>query len=314
MTPRGPELGAGAEFDLVRALVARWGDLARGIGDDAALVAPPRGETMVASTDVAVEGVHFRLDWMSPADAGYRAVMAALSDIAAMAAAPRGMLLSFVAPPDRRQLLLDLADGIGQAARDAGCPIVGGNVARGSELSLTTTVLGSAFAPLARAGAAPGQHVYVTGTLGGPAAAIRALNDGRTPVALHLDRLTRPRARIREARWLAARGATACIDISDGLVGDAGHLAAANALGVEIVADDIPALDGASLDDALAGGEEYELLVTARAPMDEAAFRDAFGIPLTCVGRMSGIAGAGVVVTQGGRRIEAPRGYDHFSA
>lgn len=307
-------LGAGAEFDLIRAITARWGSLAVGLGDDAAVLTAPRGEQLVISTDAAVEGIHFRRDWMSLHEIGYRATAAALSDLAAMAAAPLGVLVAFTTRADSSQQLLEVADGIGAAVRDAGTVVAGGNVSAGPSLSITTTVIGSAFAPLTRTGARVGDAVYVTGRLGGPAATTRALNSGADPRPDHRTRFAAPAPRIREARWLAVRGASAAIDISDGLSRDAEHLAVASNVSLQIDAERVPTLDGATSDDALGGGEEYELLVTASAHFDAAAFVSAFAIPLTCIGSVVAPSGKPEVVLQReGKRVAAPPGYDHLS-
>src|SRR5688572_2307707 len=199
-------LGPGAEFDLIRQLRERWGSLAPRLGDDAAVLQIPRGEQLVVSTDAALEGVHFRLDWLSHREIGYRAVTAALSDLAAMAAVPRGVLLSLQLSADAREHLLELADGIADAVRAVDTVVVGGNLARGDLLGITTTVLGAAYAPLGRGGAQPGNLLYATGLLGGPRAALRALESGRTPDPHLRERFAHPTARVAEARWLVTRG------------------------------------------------------------------------------------------------------------
>lgn len=308
------ELGSGAEFDLIRALADRWGSLAAGLGDDAAILTVPRGEKVVVSTDAAAEDVHFRRDWLSLREIGHRATAAALSDLAAMAASPLGLLVAFTTRADRANELLDVGDGIGDAARAAGTVIVGGNLSAGPSLSITTTVIGSAFSPLARSGARVGDAVYVTGSLGGPAAAIRALGDGQVPRPAHRARLVAPAPRIREARWLSARGATAAIDISDGLARDAGHLGVASGVALRIDVERVPIIAEATLEDAVGGGEEYELLVTAAPALDEAAFASAFGLSLTRIGSVSaGDAEPGVALHRDGKRVAAPPGYDHFT-
>ena len=308
------DLGRGSEFDLIRALADRWGELAVGLGDDAATLGAPRGEQVVVSTDSAVEGVHFRRDWLSLREIGHRATAAALSDLAAMAAAPLGVLSALTIPSDRANDLLEVADGIGDAVRAAGTVIVGGNLSGGPSLAITTTVLGSAFSPLTRSGARVGDALYVTGRLGGSAAAARALAGGAAPPPAHRARFATPAPRLREGRWLATRGATAAIDISDGLSRDAEHLAAASGVSLDIDVARIPMLEGVASDDALGGGEEYELLVTAPDGMDDAAFASTFGLPLTRIGSV--IAGGEtprVLFTRAGKCVAAPPGYDHFS-
>jgi len=312
---RNTPLGAGTEFDLIRALIERWGPLALGIGDDAAMLKPPRGEQLVVSTDTALEDVHFKRDWLSAREIAHRAVTAALSDLAAMAATPLGVLIALQWPAYLgRDQLLAVADGIADAVRAAGAAarIVGGNIARAGQLGFTTTVMGSAFGPLLRSDARPGDLLYVTGELGAPAAALRALRAGQQPPSALRERFASPRARIGEGQWLATRGAVAAIDISDGLSSDAAHLAAASRVGLDIGVDRIPVMYGADEPDALAGGEEYELLVAARAPLPVDEFRSEFSLPLTAIGRV--VEGDGeVVFHRDGKRVATPAGYDHFS-
>jgi thiamine-monophosphate kinase len=304
------QLGPGAEFDAIRALLERWGPLAVGIGDDAATLAVPRGEQLVASVDAAVEGRHFRRGWLSPREIGYRATAAALSDLAAMAASPVGILVSLVVPDSWRGELLEIADGIGEAARISSVPIRGGNMAGGEALSLTTSVFGSVFTPLLRSGAKPGDRVYVTGSVGGSIHALRAMEQGEA-ASRWRERFAHPIPRLREARWLAEQGATAAIDVSDGLIGDARHLAAASGACITLDAANIPCVDGVEVTDALASGEEYELLVTSASPIDADAFASRFALPLTEIGRVErGTSGDVRVI---GARVANVAGHDHFS-
>jgi thiamine-monophosphate kinase len=305
------QLGDGREFDVIRDFVARWGDAAIGIGDDAATLEVPRGEKLVVSVDSFVESRHFEQAWLTPREIGYRAIAAALSDLAAMAALPLGVLFAVTVPDDWRDKLGGISDGVADAVREAGTRIVGGNIAGGSELSITTTVLGHAFVSLARTGAAVGDRLYVTGMLGGPGAAVAAWRSGTGPSPIARGRFVHPVPRIREARWLADRGATACIDISDGLVADARHIASASARHMEIHLDRLPTVDGVSLADAARSGEEYELLVTARN-LDTGAFRATFGVPLTEIGVVVD-GNAGVTTLEHGARVAAGAGHDHFS-
>ena len=304
-------MGRGAEFDLIRELRARWGPLAVGLGDDAAILDVPRGERLIATTDASIERVHFKREWLSLEEIGYRAVTAALSDLAAMAAQPRGVLVAIAAPSDARDDVLALGAGIGAAVRAAGTVILGGNLAHADALAVTTTALGSAFAPLTRAGARPGDLVYVTGALGGPFAALRSLTSGVPVAGAIRDRFAKPVARLAEARWLAMNGAMSAIDISDGLAADAGHLAAASGCGIELAMESIPRFPGTAPEDAF-GGEEYELLVTSRTPLLEKEFSARFGIALTQVGRA--VEGeARVRVTDREGNVAIPVGYDHFA-
>lgn len=306
-------MGAGREFNAIREIVAALGPAARGIGDDAATVALSRGDRLVVSVDAAVDGVHFRRDWLTPREIGWRAATAALSDLAAMAARPVALLLSVTVPPEWESLLPEVARGVGDAARDAEAAVVGGNTSAGPVFSLTTTVLGEAWRPLARDGARDGDRVYVTGRLGGPGAALDAWLRGDAPAPALRERFARPQSRWREARWLAAHGATAAIDLSDGLVSDLGHVAAASDARIELELGRVPRLDGVSPARAAASGEEYELAVCAPA-LDADAFHARFGLPLTEIGRVRCGAGtSGIVATLDGVAVARPVGHDHLS-
>jgi thiamine-monophosphate kinase len=308
-------LGPGREFDVIRDLIRRWGDTARGIGDDAAILDVPAGSRLVASTDATVENVHFRREWLTATEIGYRAATAALSDLAAMAATPIAMLVALSVPEAWRADLAGIAEGIGEASRAFHAPITGGNLTSGSELSMTVTVLGYATHPLGRDSARVGDAVYVTGTLGGPGRALAAWENGRAPTAEDRARFARPTARIREALWLAAHGASAAIDISDGLASDAAHLAAASTVDVCMDVAAIPTVRDATAAQAAASGEEYELVVTSPTPIDEHAFAREFRVPLTRVGTIVDRAGKRPVVRfrSHGVFVDLPTGHDHFS-
>lgn len=307
-------LGPGAEFDLVRRLAAQWGSRATALGDDAAALPLAPGMHLLVSTDASVEGVHFRREWLAPSEIGWRATVAALSDLAAMGARPLGVLVAITIPASWLGDLEGIAAGIGDAAGASETRIVGGDLTAGAQLTLCVTVLGSAARPLTRSGARAGDSIYVTGRLGGALEALRAWEQGTVPVAEHRARFAHPHARIREARWLAAAGATAAIDVSDGLVADVHHIAAASRVSVEIDLDLIPAEVGVTAVDAATSGEEYEVVICAPREIDVTAFRTAFALALTRVGRVTGQAPDGeVVVLQSGARVDPPRGHDHFS-
>lgn len=304
------DLGPGKEFDLVRILLAEWGKAAKRIGDDAAVLDVPMGEHLVVSTDTSVEGIHFSRDWLNNFEIGYRATAASLSDLAAMAARPLGILIALTLPEGNKREAREIATGIREGASAVLCPIVGGDLSSGKQLSLTITALGSASRPLARSGARVGQRVYVTGRLGGPAAAVRAWRAGKEPTESDRARFANPVPRIEPAIGLVARGATSGIDISDGLMADVGHLAAASKVSIEIDAERIPRVEGVSAVQAASSGEEYEIVVTA-PEIDTGQFSDEFGLDLTEIGRV--VAGTtGIILMQGGERIIAPPGFDHF--
>ena len=303
-------MGPGAEFDAIRSILRRLGPRAKGIGDDAAVITVPRGDSLVASVDSLVEGKHFGPGWLTSREIGRRAIIAALSDLAAMAARPLGVLVAMVVPEAWRPELDSLTDGLADGVSAANTYVLGGNLSDGSELSITTTVLGSAFAPLARSGARVGDHVYVTGRLGAPRAALERLSRGESPGPFR-ERFANPASRLEEARWLAERGATAAIDISDGLLADLRHLSAASDARIELDAPRVPCFPDLSVETALSSGEEYELVVTAPPlSLDEAEFARRFSLPLTDIGRVvPGVADVDVH----GARVAAVSGHDHFS-
>jgi thiamine-monophosphate kinase len=307
---RNIDLGPGNEFDIVRILLAEWGKAAQRIGDDAAVIDVPAGERLVVSTDTSLEGIHFTREWLNSFEIGYRATAAALSDLAAMAARPLGILIALTLPEGNKQEAREIATGIREGASAVLCPIVGGDLSSGKELSLTITALGSTSHPLARSGAKIGQRVYVTGHLGGPAAAIRAWKAGGEPTDADRARFANPVPRIEPAIGLAARGATSAIDISDGLMADVGHIAAASKVCIEIDAERVPRVSGVSAVQAASSGEEYEIVVTG-PEIDTAQFSQEFGLDLTEIGRV--VPGTpGIVLKQGGELIATPPGFDHF--
>lgn len=280
------ELGRGHEFDTIRALMARWGDLVADIGDDAAALPPVRG-VHVISTDACVEDVHFRAAWITPREVGVRAAAAALSDLAAMGAEAEQVLVAFQVPPRWDAQLLDVADGLAEPIRGAGAKIVGGNLSRGPAFGITLTVIGDAQRPVPRNGARAGDLVVVTGVLGGPGAAIAAWERGATPEAWARARFAAPAPRLVAGQALAAAGATSMLDISDGLGADARHLGAASGVTIEIEPARLPLGPGITPEAALVSGEEYELLATipaaALATLMPQWPRE---LPLTVIGRV----------------------------
>ncbi|MRG97612.1 thiamine-phosphate kinase [Polyangium spumosum] len=291
-----------------------------GIGDDAAVITPG-SQPLVWTVDAQVEGVHFRRDLVSMADLGYRATMAAASDLAAMGASPLGMLAGLVLPEDvSDDDLRAIAEGQHEAAQEVGTHIIGGNLARGRELSITTTVLGETPRPLGRSGAKPGEVVAIAGPLGLSAAGLVLIERGRegeADAAPAVRAYRRPVARI--AAGLAARDvASAAIDVSDGLARDVGHLARAS--GVRIALDPTalvrPALAKAAtlagadpLALALHGGEDYAVVITV--PEDRLPEKE-----FERIGRvLPAEPGARLVTLEQPDGTLVPideRGYDHF--
>ncbi len=319
---------SGGEFALIAELAKRLaGGAGRavelGIGDDAAVLRVGR-ERLVMTVDDQVEGVHFDRRWLSAADIGYRSLQAAASDVAAMGAAPLAAVASLRAPrgfPQR--LLLELGSGQAQAAKQLGCPVVGGNVARGSELAVTTTVLGRARKPLLRSGARVGDELWLVGDVGLARAGL-LLHQSRLKVPRALAAVAarakrawaRPEAAIVAGQRLVGR-ARAAIDVSDGLGGDVRHLAEQSGvkavLHAALIARAIPE-DLAPLAEllgepavalALTGGEDYALLGAgprARRPRW-----------VKVIGSVERGRGAELQL-ENGQRLELSTGFDHYRA
>ena len=305
-------LGGGAEFDAIRRILERWGPRARRIGDDAAVITSLGDRALVASTDTFIENVHFRVDWLSAQEVGYRATAAALSDLAAMGAKPLGILAALAIPESWRGRLDQITDGIGDAAAYANASIIGGDMSRSGELAITITVLGAARDALFRTSARPGDRVYVTGKFGGPGAALRDLLAGREPAAEHRERFAHPVPRIAEAAWLAEHGATSAIDVSDGLGADLTHLATASRVSLTVHLDKVPRVEGVTAGEAASSGEEYELIVTGPSRIDAREFTTKFNLELTEIGRVEHGAAA-VHFLEDEHEVVAPSGYSHFT-
>jgi len=318
-----PSLGAGREFDRIRAVLAALGDHAAGAGDDCAFVPSDPG-VIALSADTSVEGVHFRREWLSLEEIGWRAAAGALSDLAAVAAEPIGVLAALVLPDDLGEPeTVRLMRGIGDVTASVGGKVLGGDMSGGRSLAIGITVVGSCMSPVRRTGAVTGDSLWVTGSLGGASAALLSLQAGAAPAPAARAVFARPEPRVQSARWLAGRGARAMIDLSDGLAGDAGHLAAASAVRLRIdiaglpVHPDLVSRVARTGESAVAlaaiGGEDYELLVAMPAEFDErnaAEHLHDTGVPLTRIGVVE--AGQGVSLTEGGVSVTL-RSFDHFA-
>jgi thiamine-monophosphate kinase len=289
-----------------------------GIGDDAAVLAPGGG-SLVWTVDAAVEGVHFRRGWAPLRDIGWRSFMAAASDLGAMGASPRGALSALVLPADFGDAeLVELAQGQSDAADALGTSVVGGNLSRGGELSLTTSLFGESTRPVLRCGASPGDVIALAGNVGLAAAGVEALQRGSADAVMApaIDAWRRPRARIAEG-LTAAASATAGIDLSDGLALDASRVAEASGVAVVLDASRLLAAAGEELaraaaalavdplDLALFGGEDYALFMAFPSDVPEAF------VP---IGRCEPGHGVVLVMPDGSRRAIEPRGFDHFAA
>ena len=328
------ELGEFSLIDRIAALTAEPSSVVRaGIGDDAAVLELAGDERLLVTTDAFVEDVHFRRQWLTPTQIGARAAGAALSDIAAMGGRPIAVLVSAGWPPS-----LDVAaaqqliDGLAQVGGRYGAALAGGDTAASpGGIFIDVIVIGTVRQPWLRSTAQPGDVLLVTGSLGEAAAALALLQSevvadaAALPVALR-ERFANPTPRLAVAEALAELGAvTAAIDISDGLVQDAGHLARSSRAAITIEADRLPIspparraaqqLGADPLQWALTSGEEYELLLTVAPDLVQQAAElvaDKGGTTLTPIGQVS--QGEGVVVLdESGEPLELPTsGWNHF--
>lgn len=351
------------EFELlarIRARLPQSGPRVRlGSGDDAAIVVP--GGATATSVDALLDGVHFRREWSSPAQIGAKALAVALSDLAAMGAEPGEAYVVLGVPVDLDEDgCIELLEGMAAVAAETGTTLAGGDVTRAPVLTLAVTVVGNAPSAddlVTRSGASPGDVLVVTGELGGAAAGLLLLEtaaeespSGEKPpsgvrssfvVVGHsatkdertvlIARQLEPRPRLEAGRALASAGATAMIDLSDGLGGDASHLAAASGVGLRIEAADLPiaagvaeVADAAGIDPvelAVSGGEDYELL--AAIPPDRladaterllhspsAGVEKQSGIELTRIGEV--VADEGVEIRLPGGGLLEPTGFDQL--
>jgi thiamine-monophosphate kinase len=305
------------EFGLIARVTARLPvqpSTLLGPGDDAAVVAVPDGR-VVATIDVLVEGRHFRRDWSSAADVGHRAAAANLADIVAMGATPSALLVAFCAPADLDVgWAEELTDGLAAEAAVAGAAVVGGDVSSSTVLTIAVTALGDlgGRSPVLRSGARPGDRVALAGRIGYAAAGYTALRRGfRTPRVL-VEAHRRPVVEYRAGPAAADAGATSMLDVSDGLLADAGHIAAASRVAIDLdrsafevpdaMADAARALGVDPYTWILTGGDDHALLATFPA---DAALPEGW--------RPIGRVGEGSGVTVDGRRYDAgPAGWDHF--
>jgi thiamine-monophosphate kinase len=310
------------EFERIRAIERALGARARGLGDDCAVL-PPVAGSLVLSTDTSVQDIHFRLDWLELREIGWRASAAALSDLAADGAEPLGLLAAVAMPRQSSERdVVELMLGVADAGESVGAPVLGGDLSAAGGWVVTITVIGRAERAVGRAGAGPGDGIWVTGALGGGRAAVEAWLRGAQPGPSARRAFGAPVPRIAAGRWLAAWGAEAMLDISDGLAGDAMQLATASGVSIVLDLDALPVAPdvaeeahrlGVTAEElAASGGEDYELLVAlppAFGPQDVAAFEVATRLPLTRIGRVT--EGAGVRATLRGQPVQV-RGYDHF--
>jgi thiamine-monophosphate kinase len=305
------------EFGLIRRITARLGVAATtlvGPGDDAALVSAP-DRRVLASCDVLVDGRHFRTDWATALDIGHRAAAANLADIAAMGGVPTALLVSLCLPRDHDPRWAEqLADGLAAECETVGAAVVGGDLSASSVITVAVTALGDlgGRAPVLRSGARPGDVVAIAGRIGQAAAGYTVLSRGfRSPKVL-VEAYRRPAVPYWAGPAAADLGATAMIDVSDGLLADVGHVADASRVGIDIRRDAFeltqPMVDAAAalgVDPygwVLTGGDDHPLVATF--PPD-----GALPEPWRVIGRVT--EGGGVTV-DGRRWTDGPTGWDHF--
>jgi thiamine-monophosphate kinase len=309
-------VGDTGEFGLISSIIARLGTgtaCLLGPGDDAAVVAAPDGR-VVASTDVLVDGRHFRRDWSTAVDIGHRAAAANFADIAAMGAVPTALLVALCLPPDVEVTWThQLADGLADECALVGATVVGGDISASPTLTIAVTALGSLNdgVPVTRSGARPGDLIALAGRLGWAAAGYTILSRGfRSPRAL-VAAHRRPSVPYAAGPAAARLGATSMIDVSDGLLADLGHLAEASKVAMEVRKDtlDLPSsmADAASAlgvdpyDWVLAGGDDHALVATFPSTVE-------LSKQWTVIGRVRD--GEGVTVD--GKPYGGAGGWDHF--
>jgi thiamine-monophosphate kinase len=304
------------EFELIQKFFAAQtvarDDVAIGIGDDAAVLAPPPGKQLVVTTDTLVEGVHFLPDADSAA-VGHKALAVNLSDLAAMGATPAWFLLNIVLPASDEAWLRGFCEGLFALAGMHNVQLVGGNTARGPRvIAIEAHGFVEEGEAVRRIGAEPGDSIYVTGELGDAALALQhLLGKRRLPdadFAAVRSRSERPTPRVREG-VLLHRFATSAIDVSDGLVADLGHILEASGTGALVVRDRIPLSDtyrkhiaDIGWDPALSGGEDYEL-----------RWQSKFGCRVTCIGEIVSGPGLQILDAAGNAYRPTSAGYQHFA-
>jgi thiamine-monophosphate kinase len=311
----GTSLADVGEFGLIAALTDRFEQGPQvyvGPGDDAAVVRAPRGHVVV-STDVLVENRHFRREWADAVDVGRRAAAANLSDINAMGGTATALTVGLAAPPDLPvQWALDLADGIAEEAGKVGASVVGGDLTQAREVVVAITVLGACeVAPVLRSGAEPGDVLAIAGRQGWAAAGLAVLARGfRSPRAL-VEAYRRPEPPYTAGLAAAKAGATAMIDVSDGLLADVGHLATDSGVAIDVsagafeLAEPMRAVGSAlgvdPMQFVLGGGDDHAIVATFPA-----------GTTLPEGFHAIGSVSAGEGVTVDGGEYDGPRGQTHF--
>ena len=329
----------GGELDLLREIrrhagkAGGSGRVRLGIGDDCALLGVGENEELAVTTDLSIAGRHFRMEWHPPESAGHRTLARGLSDLAAMGARPVAAFLSLGVPREltlakgrRRAWVEGFLDGLLRLARAHRTPLAGGDLAESPVAVADIVLMGAVPAgkALLRSGARPGDGLYVTGRLGGAAAGLakiaasgrgRRQSAGRGGLSGDLLAHLYPEPRVAQGLFLQRRGlAAAAIDLSDGLSTDLAHLCEESGVNAVIEAGRLPIAEGASLEQALHGGEDYELLFAARPAVRMP--RSIAGVPVTHIGEVTRReAREPQVVARTGTTTKPiePRGWEHFA-
>jgi thiamine-monophosphate kinase len=325
------KLGEFGLIDRIKTEAGTGPGILQGIGDDCAVLELPEGHDLLTTKDLLIENIHFRLDWSNLKKLGRKSVAVNVSDIAAMGGRPRHLYIGLGIPASMPASgIQSFLDGFLEAASEYGATLVGGDTCR-SPGHLLVSVTAEGSAPKAeiirRDGAMSGDAIYVSGTLGDSALALRHLIAGTSPDPFLAERHHNPSARVTLGRALAHQGlATAMIDLSDGLLADLGHILKASALGAHVNKFQIPlsvpfqralAEDPTLLDLSLTGGEDYELLFTA-APQQENAIRamaNELSIPLTRIGTVN-LQTTGLRIRKRAGQTHAlqAKGFNHFTS
>jgi len=317
-----PTLADVGEFGLLRRLlptVPSGRGVRLGPGDDCAVIATSAGR-LLFTVDALVQGIHFEAGWLTPRQLGRKAFLVNASDIAAMGGRPRWCVANVGAPADTpAEHVIAISRAVAAAAARLGATLVGGNLTRARELSVTVALLGEAPArPITRAGARPGDLLFVTGTLGDAALGVRQLRARSAARGAAVRRFRAPTPRVEIGAHLAHGGlASAMIDVSDGLLQDLGHLCTASGVGAVIELVRVPCSPQVRRTDrllALTGGEDYELLCAVPARHRRRLQRIAARChcPMTCIGSVVAQRAGVRVVDEEGRAVAVSAGHDHF--
>ncbi|MBI3785851.1 MAG: thiamine-phosphate kinase [Deltaproteobacteria bacterium] len=322
-----PTMQEVGEFGFIDSILPKLGkrrDVLVGPGHDCAVVRSP-GRAWLVTVDSLVEGVHFKRHWLSPRQLGRKSFLINASDIAAMGGQPRFCLVNFGVPPTYRSAdLVRVQAGIVSAADELGAAVVGGNLSQATQLSITITLLGEAPSRLCtRAGAQPGDQIFLTGTIGAAALAVHQWLRGGTPSGAAVRRFREPEPRVRAGKALVeSRLISSMIDVSDGLVQDLGHVCKASGVGAHVELERIPIapvcrkLPNSATRLALSGGEDYELLCTVPAHNLTRLkhLQAALGCPIHRIGEITHGRGVKVVDATGKRLRFDHGGFDHFAS